>query len=115
MLPTLTFDETNTFICYASPLGIKIHNLKTSKLVRLVGKGEISDRFIQAVMYQSRKQKTQSSNANTKATEFPYPTLLVTAHKKNRFYLFSRREPSATEIDKVGRDIFNEKSNQQAA
>ena len=51
MLPTLSFDETNTFICYGSPLGIKIHNLKTNKLVRLIGKSEISERFLQVAMF----------------------------------------------------------------
>lgn len=39
----------------------------------------------------------------------PDPLLICTAAKKLRFYLFTRREPSDTEIDKVGRDLMNER------
>ncbi len=38
----------------------------------------------------------------------PDPTLFCTAYKKNRFYLFTTREPEETGGD-VGRDVFNEK------
>jgi len=42
----------------------------------------------------------------------PDPTIICTSYKKSRFYLFSRREPSDAEFDKIGRDIFNERSGQ---
>ena len=51
MLPTLSFDDSNTFMCYASPLGVKIHNLKSNKLVRLVGRGELQERFLHVALF----------------------------------------------------------------
>ena len=44
----------------------------------------------------------------------PDPLIFCTASKKLRFYQFSRREPSETEIDKVGRDLMNERLNNAA-
>ena len=41
----------------------------------------------------------------------PDPLVISSACKKLRFYTFSRREPSETEIDKVGRDLMNERLN----
>ena len=41
----------------------------------------------------------------------PDPLIICTAFKKLRFYIFTRREPSETEIDKVGRDLMNERLN----
>ena len=38
------------------------------------------------------------------------PTLVCTAIKKNRFYLFSKREPMETGAKETGRDIFNEQT-----
>lgn len=38
----------------------------------------------------------------------PDPILLCTAHKKERFYIFSRREPEDVEGAAHGRDVFNE-------
>jgi len=38
------------------------------------------------------------------------PIIFATAHKKQRFYLFTRREPADPEGDDIdGRDVFNEK------
>lgn len=37
------------------------------------------------------------------------PTLITTAYKKKRFYMFSRREPEELDDGDVGRDVFNEK------
>ena len=36
------------------------------------------------------------------------PTLVSTAFKKNRFYLFSKREPMETGAKEIGRDMYNE-------
>jgi len=38
----------------------------------------------------------------------PDPLLICTAHKKERFYIFSRREPEDAEGSTHGRDVFNE-------
>jgi len=39
------------------------------------------------------------------------PTIFSISYKKNRFYLFSKREPADVEVEKtlIKRDILNEK------
>lgn len=51
-----------------------------------------------------------SDNPLYKDSESTDPTLFCTAYKKNRFYLFSNRDPSgSTSATLAARDIFNEK------
>jgi hypothetical protein len=67
--------------------------------MRLIGKGEASERFMKLTLYQGKPMKnpgTQTgSNANLKKQTDP--TLYSTAFKKNRFYIFSRRDPEDSE------------------
>jgi len=51
VLPTVYFDETDTYLFFGSLIGIKVFNLKANKLVRIVGKVENTERFIQIVCY----------------------------------------------------------------
>ena len=46
IIPSMAFDETDTYLCYSSPIGIKVHNLKTNTLSRILGKDEQQERFI---------------------------------------------------------------------
>lgn len=41
------------------------------------------------------------------------PTIVCTAYKKNRFYLFSRREPEEKGTPDADRDVFNEKPSKE--
>lgn len=43
----------------------------------------------------------------------PDPTLFCTAHKKNRFYMFTRREPEDTKSTECDRDVFNERPSKE--
>lgn len=113
--PNIVFDESNNFIMYSSLLGIKIVNFATNKLVKILGKIENTERFMSLSLFQGNPQrKTTGSvgfggkSSQEKATD---PTLFCTAYKKNRFYLFTKREPQENEGEKnaLGRDIFNEK------
>ena len=49
-----------------------------------------------------------SNNPNLQVIKHD-PTIFCTAYKKNRFYLFSRREPEDTKNADNERDVFNEK------
>ena len=49
-----------------------------------------------------------SNNANIQLIKYD-PTIFVTAYKKNRFYLFTKREAEDTKNGENERDIFNEK------
>ena len=60
----------------------------------------------------SKRRKIARATADTKAKlELADPTLVATAFKKERFHLFTRREPPAEDLDNplVSRDVFNEK------
>ncbi|XP_067125124.1 LOW QUALITY PROTEIN: peptidylprolyl isomerase domain and WD repeat-containing protein 1 [Centruroides vittatus] len=116
----IVFDESGYFVLYATMLGIKVINLHTNKCVRLLGKNEnirpLCLAFYQGVPNRSKATVTLDMKAsenpalqNTK----PDPTLFCTALKKNRFYIFSRREPDDTKSVDAERDVFNEKPSKE--
>ncbi len=49
-LPSLQFDETGDYLCYATPCGIKFLNLKTNRLSRVTGKNE-SQRYLSLALF----------------------------------------------------------------
>ncbi|KHN21445.1 peptidyl-prolyl cis-trans isomerase CYP71 isoform X1 [Glycine soja] len=115
-LPNAVFDESANFLIYATLLGIKIVNLHTNKVARILGKVENNDRFLRIALYQGdrnskkvRKIPSAAANANESKEPLTDPTLLCCAFKKHRIYLFSRREPEEPEDATKGRDVFNEK------
>lgn len=110
------FDESSNFLIYATLLGIKIVNLHTNKVSRILGKVENNDRFLGISLYQGdrsskkvRKIPAAAANVNESKEPFSDPTLLCCAFKRHRIYLFSRREPEEPEDATKGRDVFNEK------
>ncbi|KAI4322392.1 hypothetical protein L6164_022094 [Bauhinia variegata] len=114
--PNAVFDESSNFLMYATLLGIKIVNLHTNKVARILGKLENNDRFLRIALYQGdqsskkvRKIPAASANVNESKDPLTDPTLLCCAFKKHRIYLFSRREPEEPEDATKGRDVFNEK------
>jgi peptidylprolyl isomerase domain and WD repeat-containing protein 1 len=109
--PTAIFDKSGHMLLYPTMLGIKVVNLYSNSLVRLLGKVENSERFLTIALYQDSQQKVlESSAAVTSQDEQDRdPIVFATAHKKQRFYLFSRREPTDADDDEDGRDVFNEK------
>lgn len=114
--PNAVFDESCNFLVYATLLGIKIVNLHTNKVARILGKVENNDRFLRVALYQSdrnnkrlRKVPTAAANVNESKDPLTDPTLLCCAFKRHRIYLFSRREPEEGEDATKGRDVFNEK------
>ncbi|KAF0982768.1 hypothetical protein FDP41_010747 [Naegleria fowleri] len=152
--PNILFDESSSFIIYPTIFGIKIRNLRTDHVDRLLGKVESTERFLhiglfQAIIKMSRAELSKINNAkktegsavsqiftmtdsnddsNAPKLEYFDPTLFCSAYKKNRFYLFTKREPSEDEeltgsVHKryayinssvtFGRDIFNEKPSKE--
>lgn len=51
------FDETNQFILYSSILGVKLIDLHTDKLVKILGKPETTERFLTVSLFQGAAQK----------------------------------------------------------
>lgn len=109
----IIFDRTGNFLLYPSLIGVKMVNLYTNKCVKVIGKSE-NLRCINIALYQTDSLNLPSS-VEESASENPNlhvklsdPTLVCTAFKKNRFYLFTRRKGR----DSSGsgeRDVFNEK------
>ncbi|CAD7931451.1 unnamed protein product [Amoebophrya sp. A25] len=111
---SISFDESSNFLFYPTLAGIKVFNLVTKKLDNLLGKVESSERFLQCVLFQGRSLKqgvaAGESVAGKARAENRDPTLFATSFRRNRFYLFTRRDPDETlGADDVGRDVFNEK------
>merc|ERR1719506_3626290 len=98
---------------YPTMLGIKVVNLFSNSLVRLLGKVENSERFLSLALFQETQQKVLAASAAVSSQESADrdPLIFAVAHKKPRFYIFSRREPADPEGEDAesGRDVFNEK------
>ncbi|GLJ43882.1 hypothetical protein SUGI_0914730 [Cryptomeria japonica] len=114
--PNAVFDESCNFLLYATLLGIKVVNLHTNKVARILGKVENNERFLRVALYQGgsgskRVKRMPAAAANVMENREPFvdPTILCCAFKKHRIYLFSRREPEEPEDATKGRDVFNEK------
>ncbi|KAJ3123496.1 hypothetical protein HK098_001884 [Nowakowskiella sp. JEL0407] len=113
------FDESGNFVIYATLLGIKIVNIRTNKVSRIIGKND-TQRFLNLSLYQGAPRKkgiitldmAASDNPALKEIDQGDPTIFATAYKKNRFYLYTKREPE-TDDTGHGRDIFNEKPSRE--
>lgn len=93
----LTFDESGNFLLVPTMIGIKVINLVTNRLARLIGKPE-NMRFLQLALFQGKARKStgavtlemEASENPTLENVQPDPTLFVTAFKKNRFFMFTK-------------------------
>ncbi|EFJ47438.1 hypothetical protein VOLCADRAFT_61491 [Volvox carteri f. nagariensis] len=113
-LPNAVFDESGNFLLYATLLGIKVVNLVTNKVVRILGKVENTERFLTLALYQgsggTRLRGLPTAEQVDKLLGGSDPLLVVCAFRKQRFYVFSQHEPTEPEDPtQPGRDVFNEK------
>ncbi|RUP43816.1 peptidyl-prolyl cis-trans isomerase [Jimgerdemannia flammicorona] len=114
------FDDSGHFIIYPTMVGIKVVNIHTNKVVRLIGKTE-THRYLNMSLYQGAPKKkgivtlamAASDNPAFKDGESVDPTLFCTAYKRNRFFMFTQREPDTEESHKGDRDVFNEKPSRE--
>ena len=114
------FDKSSNFIVYSSLAGIKIVNVYSNEGARIVGAPE-NLRFLNVSLFQGLiKNTTAATSLEVEASDNPGldegvcdPTLFVTAFKKNRFYLFTRREPKDYSDSGTERDVFNEKPSKE--
>lgn len=112
--PSVCFDETGQFLVYATYLGVKVVDLRANTLARIVGRVENTERFLGLALYQGvpkpdkRARLREAAEPGARpAVPSREPTLVCTAFKKNRFYMFTTQEPD--ENDEMGRDVFNER------
>eukprot|EP01118_Nematostelium_gracile_P000454 TRINITY_DN10503_c0_g1_i2.p1 TRINITY_DN10503_c0_g1~~TRINITY_DN10503_c0_g1_i2.p1 ORF type:complete len:586 (-),score=137.92 TRINITY_DN10503_c0_g1_i2:76-1833(-) len=107
------FDESDNFILYSTMLGIKMVNITTNKVLRMIGQGESNNRFLSLALYQG-KIKGSVAHDNLQQNAQYDPTIIATAFKKHRFYLFSNREPEEVNAETgSGRDILNERPREE--
>lgn len=119
-LCNILFDETGYFLLYGTMLGVKVINLKTNRCVKIHGKPE-NPRLLKIGLFQGSGRKTKAApDVHSEASDNPIlqttsldPILFCTAFKKNRFYLFSRREPFDPKSHDSDRDVFNEKPSKE--
>ncbi|KAK4312296.1 hypothetical protein Pmani_016263 [Petrolisthes manimaculis] len=116
----LLYDESGHMLLYATMLGVKIVNLHTNRLVRTIGKPE-NLRLLNLALFQGRAKKSKGPlTMEMEASDNPAlesvkvdPTLVATAFRKNRFYLFTRRDATDTKTVDTDRDVFNEKPSKE--
>ena len=131
------FDDSGHFLIFATAAGIKVVNTVTNSVSVVLGRHE-GERFLAVALYQGtprvssqyalRKAEIAAAAAgsNYSATlnaklaasglaggggdaQLADATLLAVAHRRQRVYLFSRREPmSAGSAADALRDVFNE-------
>ncbi|KAF6258211.1 hypothetical protein COO60DRAFT_1295463 [Scenedesmus sp. NREL 46B-D3] len=106
--PNALFDESGNFLLLPSLLGIKVINLATNALPRLLGRPENTERFLRIALWQGLPKKIRPGMPEMKLPERD-PTLVALAYKKQRLYIFTKREPADAEDASMGRDVFNEK------
>ncbi|GLC33697.1 Peptidylprolyl isomerase [Pleodorina starrii] len=120
--PNALFDESGNLLLYATLLGIKVVNLVTNKVVRMLGKVENTERFLTLALYQGAPRGKGGAGGGSRLRGLPTaeqvdkllggsdPLVVACAFRKQRFYLFSQHEPTEPEDPtQPGRDIFNEK------
>jgi len=115
------FDDSGNFLIYSSLMGIKMVNLTTRKVSRLLGAREHL-RPLNLALFQGRV-KSLSGTANTaemEGSENPAlsdlgtdPTLVCSSYKRNRFYLFTDRASKDLSSVDNDRDVFNEKPSKE--
>jgi hypothetical protein len=61
--PNALFDESGNFLLLPSLLGIKVINLTTNALPRLLGKPENTERFLRIALWQGLNKKVSRDSA----------------------------------------------------
>jgi peptidylprolyl isomerase domain and WD repeat-containing protein 1 len=115
----IAWDETGSWLLYTCVLGIKVVDVDSGALAGRLGGVEDTERFTSIALYSgTAKVSSQTLLAgNAAALSAPVgaagsapivrtsdPTLLATAFRRSRFYMFSRREPE----ESAPRDVQNE-------
>ncbi|CAB3404335.1 unnamed protein product [Caenorhabditis bovis] len=122
----ICWDFSGNFLIYPTVIGIKVYNIVTEEVSRIIGRDE-TVRFscvslcraipdvrsrLQGAAITMETAAADNPTLNKKTD--PDPLLVCTALKKNRFYLFTNTEPFSVEDEEgnpslSGRDVFNER------
>ena len=110
-VPNVVFDSSGNFLIYPTLVGIKMVNLVTNSLVKVLGKIESEQRFLRVALYQGRPGKPPGRipDGDDRSSVEGDPIVVAVAYRKPRFYLFSRNEPEEMQEMATSRDVMNEK------
>eukprot|EP01116_Phalansterium_solitarium_P000562 TRINITY_DN1038_c0_g1_i1.p1 TRINITY_DN1038_c0_g1~~TRINITY_DN1038_c0_g1_i1.p1 ORF type:complete len:621 (+),score=197.52 TRINITY_DN1038_c0_g1_i1:105-1967(+) len=109
----VAFDESGTFVMYASMLGIKLVNIVTNRVARVLGRGEAALRFVGLALYQGKTRGSVALDNLTVNAEHD-PIVIATAFNKSRFYMLTRREPRDIHDEEGStRDVLNERPSRE--
>lgn len=109
---SLQFDENSEILVYSTFVGVKYYSMTKKRVVQLQGKNESSERFLKFCLYQGRPMKSPINSGGSQKI-MADPLLVATAFRKNRFYIFSGREPEGQTEKSISRDIFNERPSKE--
>ncbi|KAH0487993.1 MAG: uncharacterized protein KVP18_004546 [Porospora cf. gigantea A] len=113
---TAQFDETGAFLLVPSALGIKVYNVASNCLERVIGRIDAAhNRFLCFCLYQGRsKQATvgalMTADGKRVAERFD-PIIVAVARNKRRLFVFTTREPADAALvpgSQYSRDVINE-------
>lgn len=107
------FDSSSNYLIYPCLLGIKIVNLVTNKLVRVLGRCEQPVRFMKLVLLQYATEKRRFASSISGQNEALDPIIVATAFQKDRIYLFSNTEPDEEEME--SRDVGSHSTTEELA
>ena len=132
----VVWDDSDTYIIYSTLVGIKVLNVHTNTLVKVLGKIESAERFTTLALYQGTPVSAESAAArqgvsvllgggNAVSEVVEDPCLFALSYKRERFFWFSQREPAEEEAEEEqktadgkrrgsshtssSRDVLNEK------
>jgi peptidylprolyl isomerase domain and WD repeat-containing protein 1 len=97
------FDFSGHFLLYPTLCGIKVVNLETNRVSRLLGSGESNERFLAISLFQGTPKVSSQIKTGGKSGGVPIsgesgpepdPTVIAASFKRARFYLLSTRLPS---------------------
>jgi len=60
----VVFDDSGNFILYPTLLGIKVVNLVTNRVARIIGKVENTERFLRIALYQVTPEPAATLHPN---------------------------------------------------
>jgi len=120
------FDETSSIVAYSSILGIHLIDVLSGTVLHTLGRVESSERFMSLALFQGVPNvSTQMSlarglvsssepmaSSSTSVISRVDPIFAVTSYRRQRFFLFSRRDPiedvELSSLGSVSRDVQNE-------
>ena len=106
----VVWDDSDTHIVYATLLGVKVLNVHTNTLVKVLGKVESTERFTTLALYQGTPVSAESAAARQGVSVLlgggsavsdgvEDPCLFALSYKREKFFWFSQREPAEEEAE----------------